>query len=234
MREYLIEGIKKIGLEFTDEKIDNLVKYLEYLVEYNTHTNLTAIRDTKDAIEKHFLDSLLLQNLLDEKKGKKAIDIGTGAGFPGMVLAIFNQEMEFVLMDSVGKKTTFLQNVKELLNLKNVTVVNSRAEDYINDENRETFDIGLCRGVNKLNVILEYMIPFIKVGGHFLAQKMAGTEEEGEAQNALDTLGAKILKVHTYKLPNYGDIRLVVEILKEKTTDKKYPRRAGVALKKPL
>lgn len=234
MREYLIEGIKKIGLEFTDEKIDNLVKYLEYLVEYNTHTNLTAIRDTKDAIEKHFLDSLLLQNLLDEKKGKKAIDIGTGAGFPGMVLAIFNPEMEFVLMDSVGKKTTFLQNVKELLNLKNVTVINSRAEDYINDENRETFDIGLCRGVNKLNVILEYMIPFIKVGGHFLAQKMAGTEEEGEAQNALDTLGAKILKVHTYKLPNYGDIRLVVEILKEKTTDKKYPRRAGVALKKPL
>lgn len=234
MREYLIEGIKKIGLEFTGEKIDNLVKYLEYLVEYNTHTNLTAIRDTKDAIEKHFLDSLLLQNLLDEKKGKKAIDIGTGAGFPGMVLAIFNPEMEFVLMDSVGKKTTFLQNVKELLNLKNVTVVNSRAEDYINDENRETFDIGLCRGVNKLNVILEYMIPFIKVGGHFLAQKMAGTEEEGEAQNALDTLGAKILKVHTYKLPNYGDIRLVVEILKEKTTDKKYPRRAGVALKKPL
>ena len=234
MKEYLVEGIKKIGLEYTEEKINNLVKYLEYLVEYNSHTNLTAIRDTKDAIEKHFLDSLLLQNLIDEKKGKKAIDIGTGAGFPGMVLAIFNPEMEFVLMDSVGKKTVFLQNVKELLNLENVTVINSRAEDYINSENRETFDIGLCRGVNKLNVILEYMIPFIKVGGYFLAQKMAGTEEEDEAKNALDTLGAKIIKIHNYKLPNYGDSRLVVEILKEKTTDKKYPRRAGVALKKPL
>ncbi|MGL4652909.1 MAG: 16S rRNA (guanine(527)-N(7))-methyltransferase RsmG [Cetobacterium sp.] len=234
MREYLIDGIKKIGLNYTDEKVNNLVKYLEYLVEYNTHTNLTAIRDTKDAIEKHFLDSLLLQNLLDEKQGKKAIDIGTGAGFPGMVLAIFNPNVEFVLMDSVGKKTTFLQNVKEMLNLNNVTVVNSRAEDYINDENRESFDIGLCRGVNKLNVILEYMIPFIKVGGHFLAQKMVGTEEEGEATNALDTLGAKIVTVHKYNLPNYGDERLVVEILKETSTDKKYPRRAGVALKKPL
>lgn len=234
MREYLVEGIKKIGLKYTDKKIDNLIKYLEYLVAYNKHTNLTAIRDTKDAIEKHFLDSLLLQNLLDEKNGTKAIDIGTGAGFPGMVLAIFNPNIEFVLMDSVGKKTTFLQNVKELLNLENVTVVNSRAEDYINDSNRESFDIGLCRGVNKLNVILEYMIPFIKVDGHFLAQKMAGTEEEGEATNALETLGAKIVKIHRYKLPNYGDERLVVEILKEKSTDKKYPRRAGVALKKPL
>ncbi|MGL5961884.1 MAG: 16S rRNA (guanine(527)-N(7))-methyltransferase RsmG [Cetobacterium sp.] len=234
MREYLIEGIKKIGLKYTEEKINNLIKYLEYLVEYNIHTNLTAIRDTKDALEKHFLDSLLLQNLLDEKKAKKAIDIGTGAGFPGMVLAIFNPEIEFVLMDSVGKKTMFLENVKELLNLENVTVVNSRAEDYITSENRETFDIGLCRGVSKLNVILEYMIPFIKVDGHFLAQKMVGTEEEDEATNALDILGAKIITIHKYHLPNYGDERLVVEILKNKSTDKKYPRRAGVALKKPL
>ncbi|MGL5053628.1 MAG: 16S rRNA (guanine(527)-N(7))-methyltransferase RsmG [Cetobacterium sp.] len=234
MKEYLIEGMKKIGLKYTDEKINNLIKYLEYLVEYNSHTNLTAIRDTKDALEKHFLDSLLLQKLLDEKQCKKAIDIGTGAGFPGMVLAIFNPDIEFVLMDSVGKKTIFLQNVKELLNLENVTVVNSRAEDYITPENRETFDVGLCRGVNKLNVILEYMIPFIKVNGHFLAQKMVGTEEEDEATNALNTLGAKIITVHRYNLPHYGDERLVVEILKDKLTDIKYPRRAGVALKKPL
>lgn len=234
MKNYLIEGIKKIGLKYTDEKVNNLIKYFEYLVEYNSHTNLTAIRDEKDALEKHFLDSLLLQNLLDEKECKKAIDIGTGAGFPGMVLAIFNPNVEFVLMDSVGKKTIFLENVKELLNLENVTVVNSRAEDYITPENRETFDIGLCRGVNKLNVILEYMIPFIKVNGHFLAQKMVGTEEEGEATNALNILGAKIITVHRYNLPNYGDERLVVEILKDKSTDAKYPRRAGVALKKPL
>ncbi|WP_297596407.1 16S rRNA (guanine(527)-N(7))-methyltransferase RsmG [uncultured Cetobacterium sp.] len=234
MREYLIEGIKKIGLNYTDKKIDNLIKYLKYLMEYNVHTNLTAIRDANDVLEKHFLDSLLLQNLLDERQCKKAIDIGTGAGFPGMVLAIFNPDMEFVLMDSVGKKTIFLQKVKEFLNLKNVTVVNSRAEDYIDETNRETFDVGLCRGVSKLNIILEYMIPFIKIDGYFLAQKMVGTEEEDEAKSALEILGAKIVKVHRYNLPNYGDERLVVEIIKEKTTDNKYPRRAGVALKKPL
>ncbi len=234
MRDYLIDGIKKIGLEYTDEKVDNLIEYLDFLVEYNAHTNLTAIRDKKDALEKHFLDSLLLEKLLLEKNPKKAIDIGTGAGFPGMVLAIFNPQIEFTLMDSVGKKTTFLQQVKERLNLGNVTVVNSRAEDYINESNRETFDIGLCRGVNKLNVILEYMIPFISVGGHFLAQKMEGTEEDETATNALNILKSKIITIHEYNLPNYGDKRLVVEILKEETTDKKYPRRAGVALKRPL
>lgn len=234
MREYLIDGIKKIGLEYNDEKIEKLLKYFNYLVEYNKHTNLTAIRDEKDAMEKHFLDSLLLENLLLEKNCKKAIDIGTGAGFPGMVLAIFNPNIEFVLMDSVGKKTTFLQLVKEMLNLENVTVINSRAEDYINDDNRESFDVGLCRGVNKLNVILEYMIPFIKVDGVFLAQKMVGTEEEDQSEKALEILNSKIVKIHKFQLPNYKDERLVVEILKEKITDKKYPRRAGVALKKPL
>lgn len=234
MREYLVKGIEKIGLEYTEEKVENLLKYFNFLVEYNKHTNLTAIRDLQDAMEKHFLDSLLLEKLLLEKNCKKAIDIGTGAGFPGMVLAIFNPNIEFVLMDSVGKKTAFLQQVKEMLSLENVTVVNSRAEDYINEENRESFDVGLCRGVNKLNVILEYIIPFLKVQGSFLAQKMVGTEEEDQSENALNILGSKIITIHNFNLPNYGDERLVVEILKEKETDRKYPRRAGVALKKPL
>ena len=234
MREYLLNGVKKIGLEYTDKKIDNLIKYFDYLVEYNKHTNLTAIRDLQDAMEKHFLDSLLLEKLLLEKKCKKAIDIGTGAGFPGMVLAIFNPDIQFVLMDSVGKKTTFLQLVKEMLSLDNVTVVNSRAEDYINEENRETFDVGLCRGVNKLNVILEYMIPFIKVDGVFLAQKMVGTEEEDQSENALKILGSKIVTVYKYELPNYKDERSVVEVLQESSTDKKYPREAGVELQHQL
>lgn len=234
MKKYLIDGIEKIGLDYTEEKVNNLISYLEFLIEYNSHTNLTAIRDPQDALEKHFLDSLLLVKLLREKSPKKAIDIGTGAGFPGMVLAIFNPDIEFTLMDSVGKKTKFLEQVKEKLSLKNVTVVNARAEDYINNENRESFDVGLCRGVNQLNVILEYMIPFIKVGGFFLAQKMAGTEEEDKAENALNILKSEIKTIHKYELPNYKDERLVVEIEKVGETDKKYPRRAGVALKRPL
>ncbi|MCJ8342114.1 MAG: 16S rRNA (guanine(527)-N(7))-methyltransferase RsmG [Cetobacterium sp.] len=233
MKKYLIEGIEKINLPYTEEKIDNLLKYLELLVEYNSHTNLTAIRDKEGIIEKHFIDSLLVQEFIKEDM-KKAIDIGTGAGFPGMVLAIYNPNIEFVLMDSVGKKTKFLEMVAETLGLNNVTVINDRAEEYITEENRETFDLGLCRGVSKLNTILEYMIPFIKVNGIFLPQKMEGTGEEEEAQSALNILNSTIEKIYRRNLPYCGDERVILEILKKDHTDKKYPRRTGIPLKKPL
>ena len=233
MREFLLEGIKKLNIEYTDKKIDNLIKYLEILVEYNSHTNLTALRDEKSIIEKHFLDSLLLQNLI-KNGSKKAIDIGTGAGFPGMVLAIFNPEIEFTLMDSIGKKTKFLELVKENLELNNVNVVTSRAEDYINDENRESYDLGLCRGVSKLGTILEYIIPFLKVNGEFLSQKMEGTGEEIEAGNALNILKSEIVEIYNLELPFSKDPRVVIRIGKIAPNDKKYPRRAGIPLKRPL
>lgn len=233
MREFLLEGIKKLNIEYTDKKVDNLIKYLELLTEYNSHTNLTALRDEKSIIEKHFLDSLLLQNLI-KRESKKAIDIGTGAGFPGMVLAIFNPEIEFTLMDSIGKKTKFLELVKENLRLENVNVVTSRAEDYITDENRETYDLGLCRGVSKLSTILEYIIPFLKVNGEFLSQKMEGTGEETEAENALNILQSKIVEIYNLQLPFSKDPRVVIRIEKIDFNDKKYPRRAGIPLKRPL
>ena len=233
MREFLLEGIKKLNIEYTDEKINNLIKYLKLLTEYNAHTNLTALRDEKSIIEKHFLDSLLLQNLI-KKEFKKAIDIGTGAGFPGMVLAIFNPNIEFTLMDSIGKKTKFLDLVKERLELHNVTVVTSLAEDYINDENRETYDLGLCRGVSKLGTILEYIIPFLKVSGEFLSQKMEGTGEEIEAENALNILKSEITETYNLQLPFSKDSRVVIRIKKTASNDKKYPRRAGIPLKRPL
>ena len=233
MREFLLEGIKKLNIEYTDKKGDNLIKYLELLTEYNSHTNLTALRDEKSIIEKHFLDSLLLQNLI-KHESKKAIDIGTGAGFPGMVLAIFNPEIEFTLMDSIGKKTKFLELVKENLRLENVNVVTSRAEDYITDENRETYDLGLCRGVSKLSTILEYIIPFLKVNGEFLSQKMEGTGEETEAENALNILQSKIVEIYNLQLPFSKDPRVVIRIEKTDFNDRKYPRRAGIPLKRPL
>ncbi|WP_462428056.1 16S rRNA (guanine(527)-N(7))-methyltransferase RsmG [Fusobacterium varium] len=225
--------MKKLNIEYTDKKVDNLIKYLELLIEYNSHTNLTALRDEKSIVEKHFLDSLLLQNLI-KKEFKKAIDIGTGAGFPGMVLAIFNPDIEFTLMDSIGKKTKFLELVKEELELNNVNVVTSRAEDYINDENRETYDLGLCRGVSKLGTILEYIIPFLKINGEFLSQKMEGTGEETEAENALNTLKSKIIEIYNLQLPFSKDSRVVIKIEKTASNDKKYPRRAGIPLKRPL
>ena len=213
MREYFIEGLNKINVSYTDEKINKALRYLELIVDYNSHTNITAIREEKAIIEKHFLDSLLLQQFLKEED-KKLIDIGTGAGFPGMILAIFNEDKNFTLLDSVRKKTDFLNIVKEDL--------------------RETYDVGLWRGVSNLAVILEYEIPFIRVNGRFLPQKMVGTEEIKTSANALNILSSKILKEYNFKLPFSEEDRLIIEILKEKKTDKKYPRNTGIPLKKPL
>ena len=233
MREYLKEGIKRIGVVIDDEKIDKLMEYLKFLMEYNSHTNLTAIRDEEGIIEKHFLDSILLMKHMECESGK-ALDIGTGAGFPGMVLAICNPNIHFTLIDSVGKKINFLQQVKEKLNLTNVDPINIRAEEYINDENRESYDLGFCRGVSKLSTILEYVIPFLKVEGRFLPQKMEGTNEENESQSALKILKSEITKIHEEELPYSKDKRIIVEVLKKAKTDKKYPRRVGIPLKKPL
>ncbi|WP_315523356.1 16S rRNA (guanine(527)-N(7))-methyltransferase RsmG [Fusobacterium massiliense] len=232
MREYFIEGLNKINVSYTDEKINKALRYLELIVDYNSHTNITAIREEKAIIEKHFLDSLLLQQFLKEEN-KKLIDIGTGAGFPGMILAIFNEDKNFTLLDSVRKKTDFLNIVKEDLKLSNVEVINGRAEEVIKDR-RETYDVGLCRGVSNLAVILEYEIPFIRVNGRFLPQKMVGTEEIKTSANALKILSSKILKEYNFKLPFSEEDRLIIEILKEKKTDKKYPRNTGIPLKKPL
>lgn len=233
MKEFLIDGIKKLNLEYTDEKIEDLMIYLKMLVEYNSHTNLTAIRDEEGIMEKHFLDSLLLQQFI-KKDMKSAIDIGTGAGFPGMVLAIYNRDINFTLMDSVGKKTKFLEMVKEELNLTNVEVMTSRAEEFATNKTKESYDLGLCRGVSKLSTILEYIIPFLKVGGIFLSQKMEGTGEEIEAQNALEILGAEIVENYNFELPFCHDPRVVLEIKKVRKTDEKYPRRTGIPLKRPL
>ncbi|MGL6064666.1 MAG: 16S rRNA (guanine(527)-N(7))-methyltransferase RsmG [Fusobacteriaceae bacterium] len=233
MQNYLKEGIKKIDVVLTDEQIELLIKYLNLLVEYNSHTNLTAIRDPEGILEKHFIDSLLVQKYINEND-KTAIDIGTGAGFPGMILAICNPNITLTLIDSVGKKTKFLQMVKEELKLENVIVENVRAEEYINDENRESFSIGLCRGVSKLPTILEYMLPFIEVNGRFLVQKSEGTGEEESAQNALTLLNGKILGEYNLELPFSKDKRKIIIIKKEKETDRKYPRKTGKPLKNPL
>lgn len=233
MIELLKEGIKKIEVELSKKSIENLLNYLKILKEYNSHTNLTSIRDEKEILEKHFIDSILLQKHL-KVSDKNAIDIGTGAGFPGMVLAICNPNINFTLMDSVGKKTKFLEIVKNELGLENVEVVNARAEEFVNDENRETYSVGLCRGVSKLPTILEYMIPFLEVGGRFIVQKSPETGEELEAGNALKLLGSEITDEYIEKLPFCGDKRKIILIEKKENTDKKYPRKVGKPLKKPL
>lgn len=233
MREYLEEGIKKLNIEISEEKVDKLMKFLKILMEYNSHTNLTAIRDEKGIIEKHFLDSILLMKHFSLKSGK-AIDIGTGAGFPGMVLAICNPDIKFTLIDSVGKKIKFLIQVVEELKIENVEAINIRAEEFINSKNRGTYDLGFCRGVSKLNIILEYMIPFLKVQGKFLPQKMEGTNEEKYSSKALKILKSNLENIYIEKLPYSMESRAIMEIIKEGKTDIKYPRKTGIPSKRPL
>ena len=193
--------------------------------------NLTAIRDKKGMIEKHFIDSLFLTEII-KKDEQKLIDVGTGAGFPGLVLAIYYPEKEFLLVDSVRKKTEFINEVIENLELKNVKTSSERAEELIKSK-RETFDTALCRGVANLRIILEYMIPFIKVGGKFLPQKLNLNELE-ESQNALKKLDATVENIHKFYLPESKDERIIFEIEKMKKTDVKYPRKTGIPAKKPL
>lgn len=210
---------------------DKLLIYLEMLIEKNKIMNLTAIRDKDDIIEKHFYDSMLLNDLL-KKEDKNIIDIGTGAGFPGLVLAILNPDKNFLLVDSVKKKISFINEVIEKLELKNVKTSTKRAEELIID-NREKFDVGLCRGVANLRIILEYEIPFLKIKGRFLAQKQNDSEIEG-AKNAFSLLKCKVKKVHKFNLPVSKDDRIVIEIEKLDKTPNIYPRKIGVPSKNPL
>ena len=231
MKDYFKQLLEKSNIKLEDSKIDILLEYLRLLTEKNKVMNLTAIREEKEMLEKHFIDSLLLSELFLHTD-KKIIDIGTGAGFPGLVLAVVFPEKDFLLVDSVRKKVTFIDETAEILGLTNVKTSYERAEDLIKNS-RSSFDVGLCRGVANLRIILEYMIPFLKTGGRFLPQKL-NENEISESGNALKVLNSKILKIHKFRLPESDDERIVIEIQKLKETDSQYPRKTGIPAKKPL
>ena len=231
MKDYFKQLLEKSNIKLEDSKIDILLEYLRLLTEKNKVMNLTAIREEKEILEKHFIDSLLLSELFLHTD-KKIIDIGTGAGFPGLVLAVVFPEKDFLLVDSVRKKVAFIDETAEILGLTNVKTSYERAEDLIKNS-RSSFDVGLCRGVANLRIILEYMIPFLKTGGRFLPQKL-NENEISESGNALKVLNSKILKIHKFRLPESDDERIVIEIQKLKETDSQYPRKTGIPAKKPL
>ncbi len=229
--EYMKRLLSESEIEVEEEKLYKMLFFLELLYERNKVMNLTAIRDRKGMAEKHFIDSLLLTKIIREDE-KKIIDVGTGGGFPGLVLAIYYPEKEFLLVDSVKKKVEFINEVIEKLKLSNVKTSYERAEELIK-KNRETFDTALCRGVANLRIILEYMIPFIKLKGRFLPQKLNINELE-EAGNALQLLNASVERVHSFELPDSKEGRVIMEIVKNGKTDRKYPRKTGIPAKKPL
>ena len=231
LREYFLNLLSKSEIKVPDEKITQMLKFLELLYNKNQIMNLTAIRDKKGMLEKHFIDSLLLTKVINDDE-KSFIDVGTGAGFPGLVLAIYYPEKKFLLVDSVRKKIEFINEVIKELNLQNVTTSFERAEELIKDK-RESFDVALCRGVANLRIISEYMIPFIKVNGRFLPQKLNLNEIE-ESKNALKILNAKINKIFEFNLPESKDTRIILEIIKFQKTNVKYPRKVGIPVKRPL
>lgn len=228
----LIEKANCIGIEISQEKAKQFYKYMKLLLEWNEKMNLTAITDPEEVILKHFVDSLTIIPYLSN--ANTILDVGTGAGFPGLPLKILEDNKEFTLLDSLNKRITFLQNVISELELKNVQAIHGRAEEYISQK-RESYDIVTSRAVAKLNVLIEYMLPFVKVGGRCICMKSFEIEGElKEAKKAIEILGGKIEKVDEITLPTTDIKRKIVIIKKIKNTPNKYPRKAGTPAKEPI
>ncbi len=232
MEEILINGFAELGIGVPEDAVSKLRVYYEYLEERNKVMNLTAISGEEDVARLHFLDCAALLSVLD-LSGKKVIDVGTGAGFPGMVLKILSPETDFVLLDSLNKRIDFLTELQEKLGLGKLSCVHARAEEAAKDRGG-SFDIALSRAVARLNVLCELCLPFVKVGGVFAAMKGPDcTEELQEAENAIRTLGGRLRGTAPYTIPGTDIVHTVVIIEKVKPTHPKYPRKWAQIKKQP-
>ena len=228
----LKEKYNKIDVKIKDKEVEQFYEYMNSLLEWNEKINLTAITEPKEVILKHFIDSITIQKYI--QKENSVVDVGTGAGFPGIPLNIVNNEAKYTLVDSLNKRIKFLDEIIDKLNLKNIETVHSRAEDFAK-ENRETYDVATSRAVAALNVLLEYLLPLVKVGGLCICMKGSNVQEEIEASsNALKILGGQIEKVEQITLPDSDIIRNIVIVRKVTKTSSKYPRKAGFPSKEPL
>lgn len=229
---------KSAGLSLSDDQEKKFTRYYELLIEWNKKMNLTSITEWEEVKVKHFLDSVMVARLLSFEKGynKKCIDVGTGAGFPGIPLAIYFPEVEFVLLDSLNKRVEFLNKVIEQLGLENVKTIHGRAEDYGRDKNyREKFDYSVSRAVANISTLSEYCIPFVKVGGRFISYKSEKSKEELEEFGGIfSLLGCSLCENYEFFLPGTDWKRNFLVIEKEKHTESKYPRKTGKPSKQPL
>ena len=226
------EVFSKYGFSLSALQIDQFERYYEFLISENKKYNLTAITEKNDVIFKHFLDSCLAEkNII---KNAKIIDIGSGAGFPSIPLKILRPDIKFVLVDSLNKRVNFLNELIKILNLQDVVAVHARAEDYIKD-NREKFDYAVARAVAPLNTLLEYLVPYVKVGGECLIYKSQKLEEEIEtSQNALKVLGCKVKKIESFNIDEIDAARKILIIKKCFVTPIKYPRGKNLPKTKPI
>lgn len=232
-----VEQITEGQVLLTDVQLAQFEQYYDRLIEKNKVMNLTAITEREDVILKHFIDSLALARYVKLwEKEYKIIDVGTGAGFPGIPLKISFPNLQVTLFDSLNKRIKFLQEMIDTLKLKEITAVHGRAEEGARDKNmREKYDFAVSRAVANMAVLSEYCIPFVKVGGYFIPYKTGTVEEEiTQGKKAIQILGGKIEKIEKLMLPDSDISRSFVFIKKEKQTPKAYPRKAGTASKQPL
>lgn len=231
-------GLEELNITLTDEQIEQFLQYYEMLVEKNKVMNLTGITEYEEVIQKHFLDSLSLIRVIPDIASQKltVIDLGTGAGFPGIPLKIAFPELEITLMDSLNKRILFLQEVIDALGLKKVSAVHGRAEEMAsNATHRQQYDLCVSRAVSNLAVLTEYCLPFVKKSGLFVSYKSADSDAEiQEGKKAISILGGKLTSVDKFQLPDSDLRRALVCIKKVKDTPKKYPRKAGTPAKLPL
>lgn len=232
-KNILVEECKKINIKLTESELKDFYKYMKGILEWNDKINLTAITDENVFIVKHFVDSLTVNEFLEDNN--YIIDIGTGAGFPGIPLKIINKDKKFVLVDSINKKLNVVKTISESLNLEELEIIHSRAEELANKkEYREKFDVAVTRAVSNFSTILEYMLPFIKVGGIAICMKGPNYETEvEEGEKAIEILGGKLKSIKTIKVDSEMERNIII-IEKIKNTPQKFPRGQGKPLKEPI
>lgn len=229
-----LEELDKISIELTDKQLDQFRTYYDMLVEKNKVMNLTAITEWDEVLEKHFLDSISLIRAVDLNENLSVMDMGTGAGFPGIPLKIAFPNLKVTLADSLNKRVLFLQEVIDTLELQDIDAIHGRAEDLARDKNyREQYDLSVSRAVANLSTLTEYCLPFVKLGGQFISYKSGDCEEEiAASKSAVFLLGGKIKDVVKFELGESGRSFIIID--KVKGTPKTYPRKAGTPSKKPL
>lgn len=236
MKKYLDEEFKNAGLTISETQLQQFLSYYKLLVEWNKVMNLTAITDYKEVVIKHFVDSIIIYRYLDLSKALKVIDIGTGAGLPGIPLKIVFPNLNITLLDSLKKRISFLNTVIDQLGLDCINTIHGRTEDIAKKtEYREQYDICVSRAVANLSTLSEYCIPYVKVGGCFMAYKSGNSEEEIDvSKKSIKVMGGKINKVEQFYIPGTDISRCIVMVDKLHNTDFKYPRKAGIPGKKPI
>lgn len=232
----LEKGCEELSVSLDEGKKEQFIKFYEYLIEKNKVMNLTGITDFDEVLIKHFLDSLSCIKVIDMKNVKTMIDIGTGAGFPGIPLKIAFPKVKVCLLDSLRKRVGFLEETFQLLKLSDITAIHGRAEEYAkNKAYREKYDLCVSRAVSNLATLSEYCLPYVKKGGCFVSYKSGKVKEEAaEAAKAIEILGGKIQEIVYFTLPDSEIERSLVVIEKVKNTPGRYPRKAGTPLKEPL